>query len=247
MHESQMHRFSWFVTLTYSDEYLPENGSLDPRHFRNFIRRLRRKKDALYFGCGEYGDRYQRPHYHTVLFGPDFPDRVSVDHRDGPVVWRSQALADLWGLGHVELSGVTMGSASYVAGYVQKKVAARENEYLYQRVNPLTGEIVSVQEEFARMSLRPAIGRRWIEEFWRDVYPRDAVVVDGVEAKPPRYYDKFMELPDEKGGSEERRRIFAEVRESRWNPDFDDSAYKRNARKAIHEAKMRLKKARDTF
>jgi len=44
------------------------------------------------------------------------------------------------------------------------------------------------------MSRRPAIGKRWIERYWRDVYPRDFVVMDGHELKPPRYYDKWMEV-----------------------------------------------------
>lgn len=43
------------------------------------------------------------------------------------------------------------------------------------------------------MSLKPAIGKRWIEKFWQDAYPRDYVVMDGLQFKPPRYYDKWME------------------------------------------------------
>ena len=48
------------------------------------------------------------------------------------------------------------------------------------------------------MSLRPGIGAPWYERFHADVYPRDKVVVRGVESKPPRYYDKkfYKNFPD---------------------------------------------------
>lgn len=135
---------------------------------------------------------------------------------------------------------MNFASAAYVASYVQKKAFLQENPDLYLRVDPDTGELLEVEPEFARMSRNPAIGRRWIEKFWKDVYPRDYVVVDGVETKPPRYYDKWMELPPEKGGSRERQAIMMEVRQNRWKEEWDDSQYKRKARAAIHEARLNL-------
>lgn len=39
------------------------------------------------------------------------------------------------------------------------------------------------------MSLKPGIGALWFDKFHEDVYPHDRVVVNGVEEKPPRYYD----------------------------------------------------------
>jgi hypothetical protein len=29
-----------------------------------------------FFHCGEYGDLTRRPHYHALIFGYDFPDRI---------------------------------------------------------------------------------------------------------------------------------------------------------------------------
>ncbi len=123
-----------------------------------------------------------------------------------------------------------MASASYVAGYVRKKLLGAQGP-----VDENTG--LELAPEFARMSLRPAIGRRWIERYWRDVYPRDCVVVDGVEAKPPRYYDKWMDnnLP----------LIMEDVRQRRFDeaPDLDD--YTLKAKKAIHEARSEIYEQRD--
>ena len=77
VHESSLHEHNCFITLTYNDENLPLNGSLDLKHFQDFMKRLRKKVSVpiRYFHCGEYGSRLQRPHYHLLLFGLDFPDK----------------------------------------------------------------------------------------------------------------------------------------------------------------------------
>jgi hypothetical protein len=134
-----------------------------------------------------------------------------------------------------------MASASYVAGYVKKKQHRGQKTH----VNPLTGEVL--QDEFARMSLRPAIGRTWIERYWPDVYPRDFVVVDGYEAKPPRYYDKFMDLEDDKGGCPKRRRIMMEVREKRHKEAIELSRATLDAKEKIHQSRNSLYAGRHTL
>ena len=72
--ESQAHSDSVFITLTYSDENLPDRGSLVKRDLQLFLKRLRRRLDRLnrdkirYFACGEYGDNTNRPHYHAIIW-----------------------------------------------------------------------------------------------------------------------------------------------------------------------------------
>ena len=124
-----------------------------------------------------------------------------------------------------------MASASYIAGYIRKKVRKKE----YVRANPFTGELM--HPEFARMSLRPAIGNRWIKKWWRDVYPRDFVVVDGVEAKPPRYYDKWMDkhFPF----------VMEHVRQRRYDEAIEMTKYQLEAGEKIHESRVQLFAARD--
>lgn len=243
LHESDMHRYAYFLTLTYSDKELPCNGSLRPADLSTFLKALRRRfgRGISFYGCGEYGESTQRPHYHAVLFGVEFLDRYEHPdpNRDG--VWRSETLDRTWNRGITEFGTVTAGSCSYVAGYVRKKVGFDGKDTAY--VNPLTGEILVAP--FARMSLRPAIGRRWIERYWSDVYPRDYIVVNGKESKPPRYYDKYMDLPDERGGSRERRAIMEEVREKRWNEKEDASDYTLAAKEAIEESRIKLFAGRD--
>ncbi len=233
MHESRMHHSSIFVTLTYDQERIPENGSLRPKDFQGFIKRLRKTQEGRlsFFGCGEYGDRTQRPHYHALLFGVEFLDRDYGPDNGRPGVWRSADLEDIWGFGITEGGTLTMASASYVAGYVRKKQKAKD----FARANPRTGELLS--QEFARMSLRPAIGKRWIQEYWQDVYPRDFVVVDGVEAKPPRYYDKFMD--------DNFPLIMEEVRQKRYDEAVELTRYSMDAAEKTHHSRINLFQVRD--
>lgn len=140
--------------------------------------------------CGEYGERTFRPHFHALLFGADFYDRqVWRNSGSGFPLYRSKLLEGLWTQGNSEIGEVTFESAAYVARYVVKKVTGEAAKRHYQRVDPDTGEIVEVLPEFTRMSLKPGIGRKWIEKFYTDVYPEDGVLVNGMKCKPPRYYD----------------------------------------------------------
>ena len=198
MHEAQMVGASSFITLTYNDEKLPVGGSLLHRDFQLFVKRLRKKRGCCRFlMCGEYGERFSRPHYHACLFGVDFPDKVlwkSSPRR----LYQSRELLDLWGLGHVSVGAVTFESAAYVARYALQKVNGGDAVGHYERVDSLTGEIFTVVPEYTTMSKKPGLGASWYARFRGDIFPSDECVVRGKVCKPPRYYDKLFdrEAPD---------------------------------------------------
>lgn len=224
MHEASLHDANSFVTLTYADKHLPAYGSLDgpvpgvkPGAFALFMKRLRKEfrgEEVRYYHCGEYGERFKRPHYHAVLFGVDFrQDRVESGTRDGQTVWCSRTLEELWPFGRSEIGSMTFESAAYVARYVMKKVTGAAASDHYVSVDEDTGEVWSREPEYATMSRRPGIGSAWLERFSSDVYStgKRGVVVRGRLAKPPRFYDvKLAEvnptLADEV--MEERRKEF---------------------------------------
>lgn len=204
-----MHPSSSFLTLTYDDENVPSDGSLDRDAFPGFMKRLRRKFPAgalRYFHCGEYGSENLRPHYHAVLFGTGFEeDRWLWKTSEGSPLYRSPTLESAWKVGFALIGAVTFESAAYVARYCcsrkNPKEAVWDRVYSmwrkpYERLDPHTGELYPVEPEFATMSNRPGIGESWFRAFSSDVYPSDEVISRGRAAKPPRYYDKLLERED---------------------------------------------------
>lgn len=138
---------------------------------------------------------------------------------------------------------MTWNSASYVAGYVRKKVRHQDSPDHYTRYVPGTGELVDLVPEFARMSRRPAIGLRWLQKYWSDVYPRDHVTINGLKVKPPRFYDRAFEDPkhDFPGITLlERQQLLYEVKMERWDPEAEVTSQVLANRETNHEAKIRL-------
>lgn len=239
-HESVMHDNAWFITLTYSDENLPEHGSLQPEHSREFWKSLRRSVGRLsYYLCGEYGDRTQRPHYHAILYGPDFSDRDLYTSRSGASVWTSATLDAAWGRGRHEITPFNFGAASYVAGYVRKKVSQARDPDHYIRLDATTGELVELVPEFARMSRRPAIGKTWFNRYYPEVYRRDEVIINGQASKPPRAYDKWLEEIDPD--------LMMKVRLKRYQEQKFKDARQLLAGEKIHQAKVALFQQRDAI
>lgn len=191
-HESQMHDYNSFVTLTYSPQHLPANQSLDHSHVQKFLKKLRFRTGAniRYFMCGEYGENTARPHYHLILFGYDFPDKKLVNIRNGNRVYTSEILKKTWGLGDTEIGSVTFKSAGYVARYILKKQKELDKE---------SGELPyhGRKPPYTAMSLKPAIGKSYYEQFQSDFFPHDfAVMPDGRQTAVPRYYRKLLRDSD---------------------------------------------------
>lgn len=184
-----------FLTLTYNDECLPRDGSLDKRHLQLFFKRARKRFGSFrYYACGEYGDRTFRPHYHAAIFGQDFAhDRRKHKVEGGFTYYVSPSLAATWSLGHVLIGELSFESAAYVARYCTKKAYGSKAHANYTVVDYDTGRIGERLPEFALMSRRPGIGATWFARWGGQVYPRDSVVVRGAVARPPRYYDKLQE------------------------------------------------------
>lgn len=199
-HEASLHEANSFLTLTFRDDDLPEDMSVNVRDVQLFMKRLRKKLGTplRYFACGEYGDTTFRPHYHLILFGYDFADKTPWRRSSsGFVLYRSAELERIWPYGHCEIGNVTVQSAGYVARYVTKKVHGDDERAIdayWRRYghNPETGEERGwpVRREFVVMSRRPGLGAEWFREFDRDVFPSDFVVVEGQKRPIPRAYFK---------------------------------------------------------
>jgi hypothetical protein len=206
MHEAQLHEDNCFITLTYNDENLPEDLSLNYDHFQTFIKDLRsyfkyhyKKTGIRFYMAGEYGESFGRPHYHACIFGINFSDRKY--HKRTPSgfnIYVSKILESLWPYGYSSIGDVTFESAAYVARYIMKKqTGTKPNEFgmtakdHYTWCDLETGELKHKEPEFNKMSLRPGIGADWLKKYLPDVYPNDFVEVRGKKTTPPKYYDKI--------------------------------------------------------
>lgn len=196
MHESQMHPENSFITLTYSDEHVPQDYSVKLRDLQLFMKRLRKSSGAKkirFFASGEYGERTLRPHYHALLFNYDFADKKLFTVRNGNQIFKSDLLDELWPYGTLnEIGAVTYQSAAYVARYVIKKQVGSGADDHYARVSPVDGAVYNVSPEFCVMSRRPGIGATWVQKFKTDVFPSDFLIVDGKKHKPPTFYIKQL-------------------------------------------------------
>lgn len=137
--ESALHAESMWVTLTYSDEFIPSDGSLSIQHYQQFLKRLRKSiypVKVRYYIVGEYGDTTGRPHYHAVLFGINSPTDVinAWSIRGSPI-------------GSVHFGDVSPQSIAYNCKHIVKAMHRSTDIRLQGRL-----------PEFSRMSLRPGIG-----------------------------------------------------------------------------------------
>lgn len=149
--EASLYKDNTFLTLTYDDEHLPKNASLVKRDIQLFMKRFRKMigSKVRYFLCGEYGDKFKRPHYHVILFGVP-RDCKLFSLRRTKVKNGYRCSIPCWKYGFAHVGSVTVDSANYVAGYITKKLKGRgaKEYYLSKGIEP----------EFVLMSRRPGIG-----------------------------------------------------------------------------------------
>lgn len=236
VHEAQLHERNVFVTLTYDEAHLPCPPSLVKEDFRKFMKRLRKWAGVpvRYFQCGEYGAALRRPHYHALLFGVDFSDKQPF----GKGVYVSRLLQRLWPFGFSTTGEVNFASASYVAGYVVKKVNGDAAAAHYTTVDA-DGQVLTLEPEYVSMSLKPGLGAVWLKRFWSDVYPGGEVLMRGCRPRQaPRYYDKLAAVEDP--------RMVARVKRARGRLariyEADQTPERLEVRRKVAEAQLRLRK-----
>ena len=222
MHEARQHADNCFITLTYADTHLPWDGSLNLRHWQEFMKRLRghaQRKfgigDIKFFHAGEYGENgTKRPHYHACIFGFDFLDKKPWKRESDYTIYTSDALDTLWGKGFTTVGDLNWSSAAYCARYNMKKINGPRKEQIdpktglrpYDRVHAQTGEVIEVRPEYCTMSRRPGIGHSFITDYIDDIFPWDECIVNGHPTRPPRYYDNFYAELDAEGMEEIKER-----------------------------------------
>lgn len=194
--ESKMHENVWFPTLTYADEHLPSNGSLDHRDVQLFLKRTRKELGPLRYVCtGEYGDSFGRPHYHLVTFGLDIPDLQKCNSTYAKdVIFKSDVLERLWGKGGVRIAPVNFAVARYVATYCVKRVTGGKAESHYAAVDSSTGECVQLRPEYGVWS--KGLGVSFFRKYWPEIVAsgHDGIYLDGAKRPVPRAFRERLSL-----------------------------------------------------
>lgn len=190
-HEASEREHNCFITLTFAKDPV----SISKRDLQLFFKKLRNitGADLRYAAVGEYGDKLSRPHYHACIFGYDFPDKYYWKKSErGNIEYRSPTLEKAWPHGHCTIGPFSEQTAGYTARYIMKKQTGENAELHYQR--DFNGCVVNVTPEFILTSRRPALGMRWIEKYWRDVFGhnRDQVIFQGKQCPPPYYYVRWL-------------------------------------------------------
>lgn len=205
----------WFITLTYDDEHVPgmilKTGEmlrkaqyvwkpsckapesvqiLNYEDIQKFLKRLRKayKGQLRYFCAGEYGEQTARPHYHMILYGwqpTDLKNLYKIHHNG---YYTSEWLANLWGMGQIQIAQATPETYRYVAGYVTKKMyeIGKEKANVYYELGQ--------PKPFACMSLKPGLGDAYYQEHKAEIWKMGYIqCTNGKKAQIPRYYEKMME------------------------------------------------------
>lgn len=174
----------FFVTLTYSPEYVPLTAAglptLSKRDVQLFMKRLRKLQENAklrYFAVGEYGSRTYRPHYHLILF--------NVEQR--------KQIFNAWSKENCVLGGVHIGHS------ISDGAVPYTLKYMYKKglVPAFDGD--DRMPEFRLMSnklganyLTPAMKKWHLKDLENRLYVQFR---SGIKVAIPRYYrEKLIEM-----------------------------------------------------
>lgn len=156
---------------------------------------------------GEYGNKFERPHYHLCLFNFLIEDKIphppEMQNSPGEILYDSPSLKKIWGKGNVVIGRLTFETAAYTARYIMKKVTGEKAGEYYGKREP----------EYCQMSRRPGIAGLWFQEYAKDVLKTDKIITRSLTTKCPKYYDKLIEKIDPilmKGIKDERLKRLSE-------------------------------------
>jgi len=151
-----------------------------------------RANGLKYYACSEYGEKYQRPHYHAIVFNVD-------DERN---------YLRCWQYGQIDVGTVTPESIAYVAGYIGKRIIPYTDPEEDDRL-----------KEFSLMSKN--MGLSYVEQAgnWHDQTLNAYTVHNGIKYALPRYYKEKI-FPPEYVEVEHFAKLKQLVKKKILNPKF---------------------------
>ena len=201
------------------DEFLPQDKSVNLKELQLFFKRLRKNTNQKikYFACGEYGEKFKRPHYHAIVLGLGLSDEE-----------KSQVQYS-WHRGIVHFGTIDIKSMKYVTGYMLKgsapegcikpfqtmskslgkRFAIDNQKYLLQdasfTVNGVRQtlpryytKILDIPNELKERKFSE-VERKKYDEFKKRKYPNsNAIISDFVSRKEQRELNELAKLSQKK-------------------------------------------------
>lgn len=119
--ESRLHRYNYFLTITYSQSHVTDTNKDDCQRFLKYLRRL--GFEFKYYLVAEYGNQTKRPHYHMCMFSdtPITDGKVWISDPKKPL-FRSATLEKAWlDKGQIIYGVLDAAGIRYTLGYINAK------------------------------------------------------------------------------------------------------------------------------
>lgn len=162
--ERRCHADACCATLTYSDEFLG-NGQVRKAEWKKVKERLycMVRKDLgvklRFFGIGEYGEHFGRPHWHVVAFG--LP--LALGQAYWEKAWTDPVTGKL--MGNVQVGEAGYEALRYIAGYCVKKLTRPDDPWLDGRA-----------PEFVIRPNRPGLGLGFVDDLAQSILSNPAAL-----------------------------------------------------------------------
>lgn len=239
MMELEDHDSAYFVTLTYSDEYINSDRSEVKKYYsdestgeakmslsliksdlQKFFKRLRQlcpEDHIRYYACGEYGDRTLRPHYHCIIFGLHLTD-LKYYKTSGlkDVYYNSDVVSLAWSDAGKNGRDRRIPIGYAVIGAVTWETCAYTARYVLKKAKGKTADSYkkfNMEPEFVVMSRKPAIGASFMQRHSQDFIDFGEVYLStdrgSQTARAPRYFNQRLQESDPELYAELRARRMA--------------------------------------
>lgn len=203
MHESEFCDSGCFITLTYNPAKCPKDYALRKKDLQDFLKRLRRHIEyhklghiRAFFGVGEYGEKYGRPHYHLIILGWSPNDlQYHSESYSGETLYTSKTVEDCWGKGFAPVGVVKSEAAAYVARYGRKIFANSQGKCKQSPFMLASRNIPLSNGEYGALGAEWVVQNHKVLRFGYLNHPTKA----GVKRRIPEYYFDLLErwYPDE--------------------------------------------------
>ncbi len=258
---------NWFITFTYSDEYLPTHHTVDTEtgevfegisinkiDMEKMWKRLRKRYPTAhikYLAAGEYGGKTMRPHYHAIIYGLPLDttqfEKIGMSKLMQPE-WTTKELTEspdnhtmpIWPYGNITIGEATFEAIAYVARYTMKKATNHYEDWWYKSQG--------IMPEWLHWS--NGIGMQYYKDYRDKIYQTDSVPVKnkktGKLVKPPLSYDrKYKEYdPEHFEYIKQKRKEAGEYSEIMMLEGTDDNIYE-VYRKMEERTKQKYKDLRE--